>query len=301
MNEPLISAVIPTYNYGRFVADAVESVLAQTYRRLEVIVVDDGSKDDTRERLAPYLDRIRYVYQENQGLSAARNTGIRTATGEWVALLDSDDLWHPRKLELQVKYLRAHPEIGLLGSDHMFDLHGDWPWVPNEPEDSARAVTLDYLVMSVRFSPSSALIRKALFQRVGLFDTDLRSAEDRDMWIRLADVAPVAKLWLPLCCYRLHGASMSTAAARMEENELKVLRKSFTNIPALHRRFFFRRKTFSYAAFQAALMYRAARNWWPALGRLLRRSCSGRCRTTAAWSIASWPGPRCWLSCCCAW
>ncbi len=136
MSDPLISAVIPTYNYGHFVTAAVRNVLAQTYRNLEVIVVDDGSKDNTRERLAPYLDRIRYVYQENQGPSAARNTGIRSATGEWVALLDSDDLWHPRKLELQVKYLQAHPEVGLLGSDRVYDLHGDWPRVHDEPEDA---------------------------------------------------------------------------------------------------------------------------------------------------------------------
>ncbi len=124
--------------------------------------------------------------------------------------------------------------------------------------------------MSVRFAPSSVLIRKALFQRVGLFDTDFRFAEDRDMWIRLACVAPVAKLCLPLCCYRLHGASASAAAARMEEGEQKVLRKAFANVAALHGRFFFRRKTFGHAAYQAAYMYGASRNWLPALGRVLR-------------------------------
>ncbi len=278
MNEPLISAVIPTYNYGRFVGDAVRSVLEQTYANREVIVVDDGSTDDTRARLAPYLDRIRYVYQENQGLSAARNTGIRTATGDWIALLDSDDLWHSRKLELQVRYLRAHPEVGLLGSDHVYDLAGGWPQVPDDGEATAGDITLDELVMSTRFSPSSALIRKDCFEQVGLFDTNLRSAEDRDMWVRLACRVPVRKLRLPLCCYRLHGASMSTAAARMEENELKVLRKAFAGVPELRRRFFFKRKTFAFAAYQAAYMYGAARSWRPAVGRVLR-------------SLLLWPVP----------
>jgi len=98
MSRPFISVVIPTYNYARYVTQAVDSVLAQTYPAGEIVVVDDGSTDNTRERLQPYWARIHYVYQANQGLSAARNAGIRVARGDVIALLDSDDLWHPRKL-----------------------------------------------------------------------------------------------------------------------------------------------------------------------------------------------------------
>src|SRR5437016_10401011 len=107
MSEPLISAVIPSYNYGHFITDAIESALGQTYPHVEIIVVDDGSTDDTREQLAPYSERVCYIHQENGGLSAARNTGIRAAKGEWIALLDADDVWHPRKLELQMNCLAA--------------------------------------------------------------------------------------------------------------------------------------------------------------------------------------------------
>src|SRR5262245_47307538 len=100
----LVSVVIPSYNYGQFVGEAVESALLQTWRGgVEVIVVDDGSRDDTRRRLGPYMDRIRYIYQENRGLSGARNTGIRAARGEWIALLDADDRWHPEKTEIQLE------------------------------------------------------------------------------------------------------------------------------------------------------------------------------------------------------
>jgi glycosyltransferase involved in cell wall biosynthesis len=270
MAGPLVSAVIPTYNYGRFVTEAVESVLAQRYPDLEVIVVDDGSKDDTRQRLAPYLDRIRYLYQDNKGLSAARNTGSRAARGEWIALLDSDDVWHPRKLEFQMEYLARRPFTGLLAARHVTDRSGGWPEVSRLPEGPATPVTMKDLVMYTRFAPSSVLIHKDCFPRVGLFDTELRSAEDRDMWIRIACHFPVVKIELPLLFYRVHGSSMSTVAARMEANELKVLHKAFAGVPALRQRPLFRRKTFSFAAYQAAYMYGAAKSWLPALGRLVR-------------------------------
>src|SRR5262245_48080665 len=116
MSDGLVTAVIPTYNYGRFVTAAVDSALAQTYPHVEIIVADDGSRDDTRARLAAYGDKVRYLYQDNQGVSAARNTAIRAARGDYYAFLDSDDRWHPRKLEVQMRYLARHPEVGLLAS-----------------------------------------------------------------------------------------------------------------------------------------------------------------------------------------
>src|SRR5690242_14754403 len=118
MTSPLVSVVIPAYNYGRFVGEAVDSVLAQSYPHVETIVVDDGSQDDTRERLAHYGNRIRYIYQQNQGLPAARNTGIRHSSGELIAFLDADDTWHPRKLEIQVRCLTDRPDLGLLATGH---------------------------------------------------------------------------------------------------------------------------------------------------------------------------------------
>src|SRR5271165_7143352 len=102
MSAPLISVVIPTYNYGRYVPQAVESVLAQTFKDFEIIVVDDGSTDDTPQQLEPYQDRIRVHKQANQGVSAARNAGVRLARAALVAFLDADDVWHPRKLEIQM-------------------------------------------------------------------------------------------------------------------------------------------------------------------------------------------------------
>ena len=121
MGRALVSTVIPAHNYGRYVGEAIDSVLAQTYSPVEVVVVDDGSTDDTRARLAPYASMIRYLHQEKGGLSAARNTGIRQANGEWIALLDADDLWHPEKLELQLRSAARLGEVALVGSPQLLD------------------------------------------------------------------------------------------------------------------------------------------------------------------------------------
>src|SRR5208283_2367398 len=106
MNDPLVSVVIPTYNCGRYICETVESALGQTYSPVEIIVVDDGSTDDTRERLTTYGDRVRYIYQQNTGPAVARNRGVQDAQGDWIAFLDADDLWLPYRLELQVELLR---------------------------------------------------------------------------------------------------------------------------------------------------------------------------------------------------
>src|SRR5688500_9583140 len=113
MTKALVSVVIPAYNYGHFVTEAVASALNQTHPHVEVIVVDDGSTDGTADILKPFGSRIRYIYQPNRGLSAARNTGIRAARGEWVAFLDADDLWHPSKTETQLSAVVNDSHIAL--------------------------------------------------------------------------------------------------------------------------------------------------------------------------------------------
>jgi glycosyltransferase involved in cell wall biosynthesis len=268
MTPWLVSIVVPPYNYGRFVAEAVASALAQGYPHCEIIVVDDGSTDDTREILAPYCDRIRYIYQANQGLSAARNTGIRAAEGEFIALLDSDDVWHPRKLELQMHFLRGLPEVGLLATDVFMDQRPAWPIV--DPSTAAPVrIALEDVIGRPRFAPSSVVIRKKCLDAAGLFDPTLRCVEDRDMWIRLASQCGLAKLPLPLLWFRLHPNSLSTRALQMEEAELRVLRKAFAETAALQGRWLLQRKVYSLAAFTSAQLFGANRQWDAALARLL--------------------------------
>jgi Glycosyl transferase family 2 len=269
MTNPLITAVIPSYNYGHFVTTAVESALAQTYADVEVIVVDDGSTDDTRERLAPYLDRIHYLHQENGGLSAARNTGIRAATGDWIALLDADDAWHPCKLELQMRCLqKLSSDVGLLATGSFTDQRESWP---NVDERNAAVVQygLEDVLGVTYFGPSGALIRKSCLEEVGLFDSALRSVEDRDMWIRLACCCKLAKLQLPLLFYRIHAASLSNKGLAMERYERQVLAKAFDQVPALRGRWALRRRTYSQAAFTSAQVFRANGETVSAFTRLL--------------------------------
>lgn len=270
MPTPLISTVIPTYNYGHFVTAAIDSALSQTFADQEVIVVDDGSQDDTRDRLRPYMDRIRYIFQENQGLSAARNTGIEAAKGEWVALLDSDDIWHPRKLELQATIAREHTGFELVGTAHVDGFDSQWPSIEIVPDVATRIVSYAELVIRPRFGPSGVLIRRNCFDKVGMFDVNLRSSEDRDMWLRIAHRHPVILLTQPLWWYRHHNASMSKSCVRMETNDLNVLRKNFSHRDPKSNPFMLKKKAFSFSYYSSSIRYAQAGEHFHAMDRLLR-------------------------------
>jgi glycosyltransferase involved in cell wall biosynthesis len=269
MSDPLVTVLIPTFNYGRFVPEAVESALAQTYPHREIIVVDDGSTDDTPSRLAPYRDRIQYIYQANRGPDAARNTGIRAARGEFIGLLDADDLWHPRKLELQMQVFRDHPQAGLVAAGDVLDLGQGWPIIDDQQPRQVLSFTVEDLVVSSRFGASSVLIRKACLDRVGLFE-DFPGVEDRDLWLRIAEQFAVLKLLVPLWWYRIHGSSASFAVIRMEQMELTVLQKAFATLPSLRGRWLLKRKALSRARVANAHMFDVTGLYPRALANLIR-------------------------------
>jgi glycosyltransferase involved in cell wall biosynthesis len=269
MSNELVTAVIATYNYGRFVTQAVESVLAQTYRHVEIVVVDDGSTDDTRQRLEPYADRLRYLYQENQSVAAARNTGIRAARGSLIAFLDADDLWHPHKLEVQMRYLAAHPAVGLVAVERLAEDATSWPPLNGYANPRARPLSVKELIIRPYFAPSGVLVRKECFANAGFFDASLRNAEDYDMWIRIAASFPVVKLEAPLWWYRIHGANKSYVPARQEAAGLRVLEKTFAPTGPLRRHSLLKRKAYSYAAYAAAQNFSSVGRELPALTRIL--------------------------------
>jgi glycosyltransferase involved in cell wall biosynthesis len=266
-HPPLISVIIATYNYGCYVCAAVESALAQTYPSIEIIVVDDGSTDDTQERLRMFGPQVRCLVQKNSGVSTARNRGINAATGEYLAFLDADDQFHPQKLELQMKQFSGDPTLDLVGTGQMTSPSPKWN--DQLPEDVECVILeLEEIVIRPRFALSSALIRRKCIEEVGAFDPSLPPAEDRDLWIRVANRFRVAVLPLPLIWYRITAGSLSQNPERMEQKERIVLDRAF-EMPQLRQNWVLRRKALGIASLGSCYDYRAAGRPVQAIKRLI--------------------------------
>jgi glycosyltransferase involved in cell wall biosynthesis len=186
-----VSVIIPTYNRILFVMEAVASVLAQSYRDFELIVVDDGSTDGTPAALAAWGDAVTVLRREaRRGVSAARNLGARAAKGDWLAFLDSDDLWLPDKLARQMEYVQANPELIICQTGEAWIRNG----VRVNPPAACRKVSGDIFLPSLRrclVSPSAVMLSRRLFEETGGFDEELPAAEDYDLWLRIAWRHPV--------------------------------------------------------------------------------------------------------------
>ena len=181
----LVSIVIPTHNRWPMVGEAVESVLAQTASRYELIVVDDGSTDETPRRLRDYGARITVLAQSRRGVAAARNLGVRHASGSYLAFLDSDDLWHPRKLQRQLGFMEGNPAVEICQTDEIWIRNG----VRVNPRNKHRKPSGDIFRASLDLclvSPSAVMMRRELFERAGGFDESLPVCEDYDLWLRIA-------------------------------------------------------------------------------------------------------------------
>lgn len=224
-----ISVVIPTYNYGRFIREAIDSVLAQTYAPLEILVVDDGSTDDTEQIVRAYGDRVRYIRQQNAGVGAARNTGIASARGEYVAFLDSDDVWLPEKLAKEIARFETDPELGLVyGGAERFDESGTLS-VALDGIEGWIAPELLRLERSVISSGSGTLLPKRVAEEVGGFDANLQPSEDWDFCYRVALRHRVGFVPEVLVRYRQHGGGLHLNVARMERGMMLALEKAFAS------------------------------------------------------------------------
>lgn len=229
----LVSVVIPAYNAAAFITHAVDSALAQTYQRCEILIVNDGSTDDTARALEVYGDTIRILHQANSGLSNARNRGIRAARGELVALLDADDRWLPSKLARQVEILQANPRIGFCSTRTRVEAPDGTPtgeWSCPHIEGTLLQ-TLFLCNGAIPGSGSGVMARRHLFDQVGLFDETLRSLEDIDMWMRLAAVTGYECIDEPLTVIVKHPDSMSRNLEVMREAALRVMRKNRHLLP----------------------------------------------------------------------
>lgn len=230
---PTVSVVIPAYNAAWCVGKAIDSVLAQEYDAFEVIVVDDGSTDDTAAVLAGYHENIRVIRQINGGMSNARNAGIREATGEFIAFLDSDDWWMPGKLGRQVELLRAHPKIGFCSTaarveDPEGRLLNVWQC---QTWQGSFLVHLFQSNADVPGSCSAVMVRRALLQVTGGFDETLRGLEDPDLWIRLAAVSDYACIPEPMAVILRRPGSISRNLEVMRASAIHVMRKNRRLLP----------------------------------------------------------------------
>jgi teichuronic acid biosynthesis glycosyltransferase TuaG len=233
---PLVSAIVTSYNYGRFLPEAVESVLDQTYPKLEIVVVDDGSTDETRQLVSRYENRgVRYVYQPHSGPGQARNRGLESTSGSLVAFLDADDTWLPDKISLQVGHLRRHPELALVGAhaygcDESLRITG----VVHAATDESAQLFDRLLVHNVVLNPSSVLIRRSALQRVGGF-SEIPLAEDWDTWLKIARTFPVGFVDRPLANVRHHDRSLSRMEGFLDIDAEIVERHLSTLQPAWRR------------------------------------------------------------------
>jgi len=230
-HDPLVSVIIPNYNHARFVSDAIQSVLDQTYKNFEIIVVDDGSTDNSREVIAQFGDKVQCIHQKNAGLSAARNTGIKASKGSLIGVLDADDMYEPVFLETLVGELQTNPNADGVYCGYQFvdEKNELLPQIENRPVpgDGLYNALLD----GNFFVPESIFLRRHVYDAVGLFDEVLRACEDWDVWLRVTKKFRIVHSPQILTRHRVLANSMSTDPLRMLTARLAVLKKHVGDEP----------------------------------------------------------------------
>lgn len=214
-----ISVIIPVWNGEKYLREGIESVLEQTYRHIELIIVDDGSNDSSAE-IARSYEGIRYIRQDRQGVTVARNTGIMTAGGDFIAFLDQDDIWTPNKLDMQISYLHKCPEVGyVLAMQKLFLQTGTAApsWLK---ENLLRQDQIGYL-------PGTLLVRRSVIEQVGLFDPFYKIGSDADWFIRARDSGvPMAILPEVLLLRRIHQCNQSAQTDIVHPELIRMLKSS---------------------------------------------------------------------------
>jgi len=223
-SSPRASVIVPCYNRAWAIEAAVESVLAQDFKDFELIVVDDGSTDDTLKRLARYGTRLRILQQDRRGVSAARNLGIRQAGGALIAFLDSDDLWRPGKLVRQMEFFETHPEALICQTEEIWVRRG----VRVNPKTRHRKPSGWIFEPSLALclvSPSAVMARRVLFEQVGFFDEDLPACEDYDLWLRVSCRFPIHLIDEPLVVKQGGHADQLSRAPGLDRFRIRALEK----------------------------------------------------------------------------
>lgn len=225
----LVSVIIPAFNAEKFIKDAIESVVSQTFQNFEILVIDDGSTDLTKEIVLSIEDsRIKYIYKNNGGASSARNKGIENATGKYIAFLDYDDLWMPDKLQMQLDKFSGEPDLGLVycwvesidieGKTRFFSKPDNEGWVYN-----------DLFFDNFLHNGSVPLIKTKCFEKVGLFDENLSNAQDWQMWFNIAKYYKFGVVKEILVKYRVRDDSLSKMHRKLNKSFIKIMDRELKN------------------------------------------------------------------------
>lgn len=229
MSNPKVSAVIPNYNYAQYIGEAVESALHQTYENIEVIVVDDGSSDDSLKVLSAFGNRIMVISQKNAGVATARNNGVKASTGEYVAFLDADDVWLPEKIEQQVACFLAKPELGLVHVG-VQDISADGRDLDVHADGMQGRVSHELLLFDrpvILGGGSGIMVRRKIFDEVGGFDMRLSTSADWDLFYQISSRYEVGFVSDVLLRYRFHGSNMHGNIDRMRREMIVGFDKAF--------------------------------------------------------------------------
>lgn len=257
----LISVIIPSYNSAKYISTAIDSVLTQTYQDFELIIIDDGSTDNTQEIIQSYKDsRITYIYQKNAGPAVARNNGIRIANGEYIAFLDADDYWQDKKLELQINKFKENKDLGFVytainnvSAEH--ELINIMRYKSSNSHDLIKQLLVNYA--PVVPLPSSVMIKKAYLDNTGLFDINLTTGEDWDLWLRLAAISEICYIDEPLINRYKPDTSITSSQcySNNERCHFLLLNKFFGNNPLKDRFKKYKSRAFSYIYYDISRLH----------------------------------------------
>jgi len=238
-SNPLVSVIIPAYNHEKYITDSLQSVARQSYKNFELIVLNDGSTDNTGELIKMFIEEnpfinIRYINKNNEGVCKTLNKGLEIAKGKYVAFLASDDMWEPQKLEIQVDFMERNDNIGLVFTDAWFlkfneRTHIKWSDYKNNLDryfkNGIQNADMYLLLLTRPIIPAlTVMVRKQILDEIGGFDEKL-VYEDLDMWLRITQNYPIGYIDIPLALYRLHDKNISNNALIMMKGMFHTLKK----------------------------------------------------------------------------
>jgi alpha-1,3-rhamnosyltransferase len=245
-----VSVIIPAYNHERYIEEALQSVIKQTYKNIELIVINDGSTDETGTVITKFIKKyknfnIEYINKPNEGVCRTLNKGLKLAKGKYVAILASDDMWASERIEKQLQLMEANANIGLVFSDHYFVRYNEitnikaTDYKPNIKKcfvNNIQNVNIYEKLLTENIIPAvTVLIRKECFDKIGGFDNNFK-AEDYDMWLRISKEYPIAFIDEPLAYYRIHDSNVSTDANIFDtiKTVRKMIKKQYNDRPLKH-------------------------------------------------------------------